>query len=82
MCRLALGADGSIFFTYQSTTVDEDTRALVRFAPDGSSATLLGTDNALAIGVGIYVPSSPLLSSSPPPPFRFLYLVYGVCISS
>jgi hypothetical protein len=41
---------GNIYFTYESEAVDASTRVLVRFAPDGSGATLLGPDNALAPG--------------------------------
>ena len=45
---LARGKDGSIYFTYQSSAVTKDTRALIRFSPDGRTATLLGPDNELA----------------------------------
>jgi len=48
LCR---DRDGNIYFTYESETVDSNTRALIRFAPDGTGATLLGSDNALANGV-------------------------------
>lgn len=44
-------SNGRIYFTYEPETVSEQTRCLVRFEPDGSGATLLGTDNALAHGV-------------------------------
>ncbi len=43
--------EGNIYFTYEPETVDEHTRGLVRFAPDGTGATLLGSSNALAHGV-------------------------------
>jgi hypothetical protein len=45
---LARGRDGSIYFTYESASVGADTRALIRFSPDGMNATLLGPDNELA----------------------------------
>ena len=45
---LAVDKEGFIYFTYQSSVVDETTRALVRFDPDGLNATLLGDDNILA----------------------------------
>jgi hypothetical protein len=41
---------GNIYFTYESESVDASTRVLVKFAPDGTGATLLGPDNALAPG--------------------------------
>jgi sugar lactone lactonase YvrE len=48
---LCLDSKGSIYFTFEPETVDEHTRCLVRFAPDGTGATLLGPDNSLAHGV-------------------------------
>jgi len=42
---------GNIYFTFEPEKVEDQTRCLVRFAPDGTGATLLGTDNALAHGV-------------------------------
>lgn len=42
---------GNIYFTYESKKVEAATRALVRFDPDGTHATFLGSDNALAQGV-------------------------------
>ncbi|SPE62730.1 putative Peptidylglycine monooxygenase-like protein [Verrucomicrobia bacterium] len=42
---------GNIYFTFEPEAVEEQTRCLVRFAPDGTGATLLGLDNALAHGV-------------------------------
>jgi len=48
---LAIDNDGFIFFTFQPTEVDENTRVLVRFAPNGTGAVLLGSDNTLAYGV-------------------------------
>ena len=47
---LARSMDGSIFLTYQSKSVNKDTRALARFTPDGNNCTLVGPDNALAAG--------------------------------
>jgi hypothetical protein len=41
---------GRIYFTYEAESVTDATRCLVRFAPDGTGATLLGNDNALAQG--------------------------------
>jgi hypothetical protein len=43
--------EGNIYFTFEPETVEPNTRSLVRFAPDGTGATLLGADNALAHGV-------------------------------
>lgn len=43
--------DGSIYFTYQSKSVEADTRALIRFNADGTGGELLGEDNFLANGV-------------------------------
>ncbi len=43
-------AAGNIYFTYEPETVDAATRCLVRFAPDGNGAQLLGSDNTLAFG--------------------------------
>jgi hypothetical protein len=48
---LCLDKQGNIYFTYEPEKVDEQTRSLVRFAPDGTAPVLLGTDNALAHGV-------------------------------
>ncbi|HWW02000.1 MAG TPA: hypothetical protein VNZ64_20035 [Candidatus Acidoferrum sp.] len=48
---LCLDTQGNIFFTFEPEKVEEQTRCLVRFAPDGTAATLLGADNALAHGV-------------------------------
>ncbi len=48
LCR---DADGRIYFTFEPEAVTDSTRSLVRFAPDGTGATLLGGDNALARGV-------------------------------
>jgi len=42
---------GNIYFTYEPEKVEAGTRCLVRFAPDGTGAELLGEDNALAPGV-------------------------------
>lgn len=42
--------EGNIYFTYEPEAVESNTRCLVRFAPDGTGATLLGKDNALAFG--------------------------------
>ncbi len=47
LCR---DAEGHIYFTFEPEKVEADTRVLVRFEPDGSGATLLGADNALAHG--------------------------------
>ncbi len=48
---LCLDTAGNIYFTFEPEKVENQTRSLVRFAPDGTSATLLGADNALAHGV-------------------------------
>jgi len=48
LCR---DPEGHIYFTFEPEQVDATTRVLVRFEPDGSSPTLLGSDNALAHGV-------------------------------
>ncbi len=48
LCR---DTDGNIYFTFEPERVEADTRSLVRFAPDGTGAVLLGADNALAHGV-------------------------------
>lgn len=48
---LCLDTQGNIYFTFEPEQVDEHTRSLVRFAPDGTGATLLGSDNSLAHGV-------------------------------
>jgi hypothetical protein len=42
---------GNIYFTFEPEKVEPDTRCLIRFAPDGTQPVLLGTDNALALGV-------------------------------
>jgi hypothetical protein len=42
---------GNIYFTFEPEKVEEETRCLVRFAPDGTDAVLLGSDNGLAHGV-------------------------------
>jgi hypothetical protein len=47
LCR---DRQGNIYFTYEPESVDNRTRVLVRFAPDGTGAKLLGPDNALAPG--------------------------------
>jgi hypothetical protein len=44
-------AQGNIYFTFEPETVEDATRALVRFAPDGTGPILLGSDNTLAHGV-------------------------------
>ncbi len=41
---------GNIYFTFEPETVNEQTRALVRFEPDGTGAVLLGSTNTLAQG--------------------------------
>jgi hypothetical protein len=48
---LCLDAQGNIYFTFEPEKVEAVTRSLVRFQPDGTGATLLGSDNALAQGV-------------------------------
>jgi hypothetical protein len=48
LCR---DAAGNIYFTFEPVKVEAGTRCLVRFAPDGTGAVLLGKDNALAQGV-------------------------------
>ncbi|HSU54715.1 MAG TPA: hypothetical protein VLT36_11705 [Candidatus Dormibacteraeota bacterium] len=48
LCR---DTQGNIYFTFEPEKVEEQTRCLVRFAPDGTSPVLLGGDNALAHGV-------------------------------
>lgn len=47
---LCLDSEGNIFFTFEAVKVEEQTRCLVRFKPDGTEPTLLGSDNALAHG--------------------------------
>jgi hypothetical protein len=42
---------GRIYFTFEPEDVREQTRCLIRFAPDGTGAALLGFDNGLAQGV-------------------------------
>jgi len=49
--RLCRDTDGNIYFTFEPEKVEDSTRVLVRFDPDCSGATLLGSDNALAPGV-------------------------------
>ena len=48
LCR---DREGHIYFTYEPEKVEADTRALVRFEPDGTGPELLGSDNTLAQGV-------------------------------
>ncbi len=48
LCR---DTQGNIYFTFEPEKVEEQTRSLVRFAPDGTGPVLLGGDNALAHGV-------------------------------
>src|SRR5512140_3060976 len=48
---LYLDTAGNIYFTFETEKVEDHTRCLVRFAPDGTGATLLGADNGLAHGV-------------------------------
>src|SRR5208283_1365886 len=48
---LCMDTEGNIYFTYEPEKVQEDTRCLVRFKPDGTGAVLLGADNGLAQGV-------------------------------
>jgi hypothetical protein len=48
LCR---DTQGNIYFTFEPEKVEEQTRCLVRFAPDGTAPVLLGGDNALAHGV-------------------------------
>ncbi|HWQ90343.1 MAG TPA: hypothetical protein VN673_01635, partial [Clostridia bacterium] len=47
LCR---DPEGNIYFTFEPETVNDQTRCLVKFARDGTGATLLGPDNALAGG--------------------------------
>lgn len=47
---LVRDTNGDIYFTYEPEVVEPQTRVLVRFAPDGTGATLLGSDNSLAYG--------------------------------
>lgn len=47
LCR---DSEGRIYFTYEPEKVEPDTRVLVRFAPGGTGATLIGSDNTLAHG--------------------------------
>jgi len=47
---LARDHQGNIYFTYESDSVEEDTRALIRFDSNGNNAVLLGKDNSLAFG--------------------------------
>jgi hypothetical protein len=48
LCR---DAEGHIYFVYEPEKLAPDTRALVRFEPDGTQPVLLGRDNTLAQGV-------------------------------
>ena len=48
---LCLDSQGNIYFTFEPEQVDEQTRCLVRFSPDGTGAEFLGPDNRLARGV-------------------------------
>lgn len=48
---LARDKSGRVYFTYEPMRVLDTTRALVRFAPDGTGAELLGPDNLLSYGV-------------------------------
>lgn len=48
---LCLDTQNNIYFTFEPEKVEEQTRCLVRFAPDGTAPVLLGSDNALAHGV-------------------------------
>jgi len=48
---LCLDPQGNIYFTFEPEQVDEQTRCLLRFAPDGTGAEFLGLDNRLAQGV-------------------------------
>jgi hypothetical protein len=48
LCR---DSQGNIYFTFEPEQVAEQTRCLVRFAPDGTAPVLLGADNGLAHGV-------------------------------
>jgi hypothetical protein len=48
LCR---DREGNIYFTFEPEEVESQTRALVRFAPDGTRAVLLGTNALLAQGV-------------------------------
>ena len=41
---LCLDTQGNIYFTFEPAKVDEQTRCLVRFAPDGTGAELLGVE--------------------------------------
>ena len=43
---LCLDTQGNIYFTFEPEQVEEQTRCLVRFAPDGTNAVLLGPNNA------------------------------------
>ena len=43
---------GDIYFTFQPTSVNSTTRALVRFSPDGSSAELIGKPGASGLSAG------------------------------
>jgi TAT (twin-arginine translocation) pathway signal sequence len=48
---LCMDKAGNIYFTFEPQKVEAETRCLVRFAPDGTNAVLLGSDNTLAHGV-------------------------------
>ncbi len=48
---LCLDKEGHIYFSFEPEVIEAQTRCLVRFEPDGTGATLLGTNNDLAFGV-------------------------------
>jgi hypothetical protein len=48
LCR---DPEENIYFTYEPEKVEEQTRSLVRFTPEGANPVMLGADNALAHGV-------------------------------
>ena len=48
LCR---DEQGNIYFTFEPEVVTPETRCLIRFAPDGTGGTLLGTNETLAFGV-------------------------------
>lgn len=47
---LAVDLAGQIYLTYDSEDLSADTRALVRWAPNGTSPVLIGSNNTLANG--------------------------------
>jgi len=47
---LCLDKEGNIYFTFEPQKIEEQTRCLVRFAPDGTGATMLGSNNTLVHG--------------------------------